>query len=729
MNEHFFPTVTVMLDKFASDLEVEMLYAGRGIVKLSSISVDRPGLRLAGFFSYFDTQRILVIGLTEHEYLRSFSSEERKEKIKKLFDCGEIPCVIFSRDLPVLPEFMEFARATATPIFRSSRLTTMVMADLVAYLSRLLAPTTTVHGVLMDVFGVGILITGSSGVGKSETSMELIKRGHRLVADDSVLIKRVSSGLVGTAPERIRYFMELRGIGIINVKNMYGSGSILDEKQVEVIMELEHWQRDKQYDRIGGAHRRNFGRQSAKTCRARQPRAQSFHPHRSRRPQPAPQKHGLRRGAGTHPTHHRQMKQELLAPAGDIACAKAALAAGADAIYLGLPAFSARAGAGNFALSEFSETVRLAHLLGAKVYVCLNTLVKDGETDAFFESALTAWNLGADALLIQDIFLGKELKRRYPSMVLHLSTQAGCCNVYGAELAKEYGFSRVVLARETPLGDIAAISAVIETEAFVQGALCSCFSGQCYFSSFAGNNSGNRGRCKQPCRKLYSIDRAGFEERAYALSLSDLSVGERVKELLQAGVTSLKIEGRMRREEYVSAAVGYYRALLDGAEKSELLAARSALARTFDRGDYTEGLAFGQENLLSRNVQGHIGERVGVLEVKGGRYFCRGSARKGDGFKILRGGKEAGGAVCASADERGFYLSSESRLRAGDEVRITTDTALKEALLKKERRREVKLSLRFAAGEPPNLPVRSARRFPRKSSKPASKRRTRCLFL
>ena len=166
--------------------------------------------------------------------------------------------------------------------------------------------------------------------------------------------------------------------------------------------------------------------------------------------------------------------------------------------------------------------------------------------------------------------------------------------MYGAELAKEYGFSRVVLARETPLGDIAAISSVIETEAFVQGALCSCFSGQCYFSSFAGNNSGNRGRCKQPCRKLYSIDRKGFEERAYALSLSDLSVGERVRELLEAGVASLKIEGRMRREEYVSAAVGYYRAILDGAEKSERLAARSALARAFDRGDYTEALRSGR---------------------------------------------------------------------------------------------------------------------------------------
>ena len=159
----------------------------------------------------------------------------------------------------------------------------------------------------------------------------------------------------------------------------------------------------------------------------------------------------------------------------------------------------------------------------------------------------------------------------------------------------------------------------------------------------------------------------------------------------------------MRREEYVSAAVGYYRAILDGAEKNERLAARSALARTFDRGDYTEGLAFGQENLLSRNVQGHIGEKVGVLEVRGGRYYCRGSARKGDGFKILRGGKEAGGAVCVLADERGFYLSSESRLRAGDEVRITTDTALKETLSKKERRREVGLSLRFVAGERPRM--------------------------
>ena len=140
---------------------------------------------------------------------------------------------------------MECARASGTPIFRSGKMTSSVIVDLCIYLNRLLAPTTTVHGVLMDVFGAGILLTGNSGVGKSETAMEL-------VADDSVLIKRIENELVGTAPERIRYFMELRGIGIINVKNMYGSGAVMTEKAIELVMELEPWRKDKEYDRIGG---------------------------------------------------------------------------------------------------------------------------------------------------------------------------------------------------------------------------------------------------------------------------------------------------------------------------------------------------------------------------------------------------------------------------------------------------------------------------------------------
>ena len=162
---------------------------------------------------------------------------------------------------------------------------------------------------------------------------------------------------------------------------------------------------------------------------------------------------------------------ELLAPAGGESSAIAALDAGADAIYLGLRAFSARKEAENFEGAALARTATYAHLLGAKVYVALNTLIKDSELEDFFASARLAWDMGADAILVQDLFLGRELKRRYPEIVLHLSTQAGCCNVYGAELAKRCGFSRVVLARETPLSDMAAISKVIETEAFVQGAV------------------------------------------------------------------------------------------------------------------------------------------------------------------------------------------------------------------------------------------------------------------
>ncbi len=245
-------TQSVMLDKFAYDLKLEIVYTGRGVVTLASMSVERPGLQLAGgFFNYFDPRRILVLGLSEYEYLRTFSSEVRKEKIERLFEHGELPCIMISRDLPALPELVETAKRYACPVFRSPKMTTDIISDLYIYLNRLLAPSVTEHGVLMEVFGVGILLTGKSGVGKSETAMELIKRGHRLIADDNVIIKEIANQLYGTAPEIIRYFMELRGIGIINVKSMYGSGSVLDEKNIQLIIQLENWQQGKEYDRIG----------------------------------------------------------------------------------------------------------------------------------------------------------------------------------------------------------------------------------------------------------------------------------------------------------------------------------------------------------------------------------------------------------------------------------------------------------------------------------------------
>ena len=393
---------------------------------------------------------------------------------------------------------------------------------------------------------------------------------------------------------------------------------------------------------------------------------------------------------------------ELLAPAGNAECAKAAINNGANAVYLGFSSFSARQSAGNFDETAFRAIVQKARFCGVKIYVAMNTIVKDGELEDFLKTLLLVWNLGADAIILQDALLGRAIHRRYPEIVLHLSTQAGVCNLAGAKFAKECGFSRVILARETPLSEIARIAEFIETEVFVQGALCTSFSGQCYFSSFAGGNSGNRGRCKQPCRKLYAYNRNGNTEKNYALSLSDLCVGEDIRKLADIGVVSFKIEGRMRRAEYVAAAVRYYRTLLDGTQGKE--SALSDLKRTYNRGNYTKGLAFGQDKrFLSPAVQGHLGEKVGVVKVVGGKY-CVESAfkpRQGDAFKILRDGKEIGGATYDKTNGKTFTITSKTRLRNGDGVFVTTDTAVNERVLQPKKSGKITVSLYFYEGETP----------------------------
>lgn len=391
---------------------------------------------------------------------------------------------------------------------------------------------------------------------------------------------------------------------------------------------------------------------------------------------------------------------EILAPAGNAECANAAIDNGANAIYLGLNSFSARQSADNFDGAAFRAILQRAHFCGVKVYVAMNTIVKDAELQEFFEKLLFVWNEGADAIILQDLFLGKVIHKTYPDIVLHLSTQAGVCTIEGAKIAKEYGFSRVILARETPLSEIAKIAACIETETFVQGALCTCFSGQCYFSSFAGGNSGNRGRCKQPCRKRYAYDRNGNTEKSYALSLSDLSVGEDIEKLVQAGVTSFKIEGRMRRKEYVGAAVRYYRGLLDG-EKNNALAL-SDLKRAYNRGNYTRGLAFGQDKrFLSPVVQGHVGEKVGVVKVENGKFYVDSAfrPRPNDAFKILRSGEEVGGALYVKTEGKRFVITSKSRLKNGDSVFVTTDSAASERSLQARKNGSISLKLSFCEGE------------------------------
>ncbi len=397
---------------------------------------------------------------------------------------------------------------------------------------------------------------------------------------------------------------------------------------------------------------------------------------------------------------------EILAPAGNADCARAAIDNGANALYLGYTLFSARQSADNFDEAALSDTITHAHLCGVAVYVAMNTLVKESERETFEKAVLSVWACGADGIILQDLLLGKRLKARYPEIVFHASTQAGICNVRGARFAKACGFSRVILARETPLAEMKKITEIIQTEVFVQGALCTAYSGQCYFSSFAGGNSGNRGRCKQPCRKRYAFDRNGKREENYALSLSDLCVGEDIQKYIDAGVTSFKIEGRLRRAEYVAAAVRYYRTLLDrttGADR-----ALSDLKRTFNRGNYTKGLAFGQDKrLLSTAVQGHIGEKLGVVKVVNGKYLVDSSYKpqKGDAFKILREGKEVCGAFFAQSESRGFSLSAKLRLKNGDGVFITTDTAVNERVLAAKRRGQVSLRLYFTVGEKPMAEV------------------------
>lgn len=433
---------------------------------------------------------------------------------------------------------------------------------------------------------------------------------------------------------------------------------------------------------------------------------------------------------------------EILAPAGNTECAEAAINSGATAVYLGYSSFSARAGAQNFDGESLRKIVEKAHFSGVRIYVAMNTLIKSAETENFLCTLLSVWNTGVDAIIMQDILLGKFIHRRYPDIVLHLSTQAGVCNLEGARIAKEYGFSRVILARETPLSEIKKIAEFIETEVFIQGALCTCFSGQCYFSSFAGGNSGNRGRCKQPCRKLYSYDREGFEERSYALSLSDLCVAEDVEKLREAGVTSFKIEGRMRRAEYVAAAVRYYRILLDERQGTDALAAKkkealSDLKRTYNRGNYTRGLAFGQDSrFLSRDVQGHLGEKLGTIKVIDGKYFVETKFRpvSGDAFKVLRKGREVGGGNFGNASGRGFFLSSSQRLLNGDSIFITTDTAANARLLSEKKQIPISLKLSFCEGERATaksggIVVRSEKILTSAQSRPLTESEIRNCFL
>lgn len=219
--------------------------------KVERNEVNRPGLALAGHFGYFEPGRIQIVGISEADYIEKIPAGERGEVFDKFFSYDPV-AVVFSTSIEVCPEMIDSADRHGVPILRTSQKTSEFMAALIGSLSVKLAPRITRHGVLVEVYGEGILILGDSGIGKSETAIELVKRGHRLIADDAVEIKKVSAKtLVGSAPELIRHYVELRGIGIVDVKRIFGMGAVKDTEKVDLIINFEPWVQGKMYDRFG----------------------------------------------------------------------------------------------------------------------------------------------------------------------------------------------------------------------------------------------------------------------------------------------------------------------------------------------------------------------------------------------------------------------------------------------------------------------------------------------
>lgn len=220
-------------------------------IKIQVPDINRPALQLTGFYDHFSSDRVQILGQVEHAYLENISAEKRAEIYKELL-CHPIPCLIYCRDLEPQQLLLQLAEEKGIPILSTKKQTSAFMAELIRWLNVQLAPRISIHGVLVDVYGEGVLITGESGIGKSEAALELIKRGHRLVTDDVVEISKVSDDtLVGTSPDITRHFIELRGIGIVDVKTLFGVESVKETQTINLVIKLEDWDREKEYDRLG----------------------------------------------------------------------------------------------------------------------------------------------------------------------------------------------------------------------------------------------------------------------------------------------------------------------------------------------------------------------------------------------------------------------------------------------------------------------------------------------
>ena len=240
------------LTKFVETFHLEVINRGSDFdtAQLTIMDVNRPGLQFHNFYDYFDPRRIQVIGKAEATYLESLTAARRRQCFDELF-LYDIPALVICRGLPLCQECLESAREHEKTLLRSSETTVDFTSQTIEYLSRELAPCITRHGVLLDIYGVGVMITGDSGIGKSEVAIELIMRGHRLVADDAVELRMVSNQLIGTAPEVIRHYIELRGIGVLDVRQLFGMRAIKLESELDLVVHFEPWDDTKFYDRLG----------------------------------------------------------------------------------------------------------------------------------------------------------------------------------------------------------------------------------------------------------------------------------------------------------------------------------------------------------------------------------------------------------------------------------------------------------------------------------------------
>lgn len=311
---------------------------------------------------------------------------------------------------------------------------------------------------------------------------------------------------------------------------------------------------------------------------------------------------------------------ELLAPAGTVESLYAAINSGADAIYMGGTKFSARAYASNFTNEDLKYVVKYAHLYGVKIFIAVNTLIKENELKEAIEYIDFLYSIGVDALIVQDFGIAKILRDRYKDFEIHSSTQMTIHNGEGAKFLKSHGFHRIVLARELSIKEIKHISSDldIETEIFVHGALCVCYSGQCLMSSMIGGRSGNRGRCAQPCRLPYDIinTKDGTNKKAYILSPKDMCNIDNVDDLIKTGTSSLKIEGRMKRPEYVAGVVKSYRKAIDSYNNKETFNSKDdekVLLQLFNREGFSKAYLYGNKgkDMMSYNFPKNTGVYLG----------------------------------------------------------------------------------------------------------------------